>query len=69
LVKHGKGEAFMSQENLENVRRLFQAIEDRNVAGVLAVYAPEIVIRDAESLPYGGIYLGVFICWLASIPT
>jgi uncharacterized protein len=50
LVKHGKGEAFMSQENPENVSRLFQAIEDRNVAGVLAAYDPEIVIRDAESL-------------------
>lgn len=46
----------MSQQNVENVRRLFQAVEERDIAGVLAAYAPEIVIRDAESLPYGGIH-------------
>lgn len=49
----------MSQQNIENVRRLFQAVEERDIAGVLAAYAPEIVIRDAESLPYGGIHHGL----------
>jgi ketosteroid isomerase-like protein len=49
----------MSQENVENTRRLFKAVEDRDVAGVLAAYDPEIVIRDAESLPYGGVYHGL----------
>ena len=49
----------MSQENVENTRRLFQAVEGRDVAGVLAAYDPEIIIRDAESLPYGGIYHGL----------
>lgn len=49
----------MLQENVENTRRLFRAVEDRDVAGVLAAYAPEIVIRDAESLPYGGTYHGL----------
>jgi ketosteroid isomerase-like protein len=48
----------MPQEDVENIRRLFKAVEDRDVAGVLAAYAPEIVIRDAESLPYGGVYYG-----------
>jgi uncharacterized protein len=48
----------MSYENLENTRRLFKAVEDRDVAGVLAAYDPEIIIRDAESLPYGGVYHG-----------
>lgn len=48
----------MSQENLETTRRLFKAVEDRDVAGVLAAYDPEIIIRDAESLPYGGTYHG-----------
>lgn len=48
----------MSQENLETIHRLFQAVEERDVASVLAAYDPEIVIRDAESLPYGGIYHG-----------
>lgn len=49
----------MSHENLENVHRLFKAVEEFNVAEVLATYAPEIVIRDSESLPYGGTYHGL----------
>lgn len=49
----------MSHENLENVRRLFQAVENFDVAGVLAAYDSEIVIRDAVSLPYGGTYHGL----------
>jgi uncharacterized protein len=56
LRKEGK---FMSQENLENTRRLFKAVEERDLAGVVAAYDPEIVIRDAESLPYGGTYHGL----------
>jgi uncharacterized protein len=49
----------MSHENIETTRRLFKAVEERDVAGVLATYDPEIVIRDAESLPYGGIHHGL----------
>jgi ketosteroid isomerase-like protein len=49
----------MSSENLEITRRLFKAVEERDVAGVLAAYDPEIVIRDAGSLPYGGVYHGL----------
>ena len=49
----------MSRENVETTRRLFKAVEARDVAGVLAAYDPEIVIRDAASLPYGGIYHGL----------
>ncbi len=49
----------MTHENIENTRRLFKAVEERDVAGVLAAYDPEIVIRDAESLPYGGVYHGL----------
>ncbi|PIG90865.1 nuclear transport factor 2 family protein [Gloeocapsopsis sp. IPPAS B-1203] len=49
----------MSRENVENIRCLFKAVEERDIAGVLAAYAPEIVIRDAESLPYGGVYRGL----------
>ena len=48
----------MSAENIETVRRLFQAVEERDLAGTLAVYDPEIVIREASFLPYGGIYHG-----------
>ncbi len=49
----------MSHENLENTRLLFQAVEKFDIAGVLAAYDPEIVIRDAASLPYGGTYHGL----------
>ncbi len=48
----------MSQENLETVRRLFEAVEQRDLPGVLAAYDAEIVIREADSLPYGGEYRG-----------
>jgi uncharacterized protein len=49
----------MTQENLETTRRLFQAVEARDIAGVVAAYAPNVVIRDSASLPYGGIYHGL----------
>lgn len=49
----------MAQENLETTRRLFRAVEERDVAGVLAAYDSEIVIRDAASLPYGGVHYGL----------
>lgn len=49
----------MSQENVEIIRRLFKAVEERDLAGVLAAYDPEVVIREAESLPYGGVYRGL----------
>ena len=48
----------MSQENLETVRRLFEAVERRDLAGVLDAYDENIVIREAASLPYGGEYRG-----------
>ena len=48
----------MSEENVEVVRRLFRAVEERDLAGVLAAYDENIVIREAESLPYGGEFHG-----------
>lgn len=38
----------MSLENVEAVRALFRAVEECDLAGVLAAYDPEIVIREAE---------------------
>jgi uncharacterized protein len=49
----------MSQENVDAARRLFKAVEERDLAGVLADYDPDIVIREAASLPYGGVYHGL----------
>ena len=48
----------MSEETIEAVRRLFRAVEERDLAGVLAAYDENIVIREAESLPYGGEFHG-----------
>lgn len=48
----------MSAENVEVVRRLFDAVERRDLAGVIASYDENIVIREASSLPYGGSYHG-----------
>ncbi len=48
----------MSAENVETVRRLFKAVEERDLAGFLAVYDPELVIREASVLTYGEVYHG-----------
>lgn len=48
----------MSAENVEAVRRLFRAVEERDLEGVLDAYDPEIVIHEAGSLPYGGEHRG-----------
>ena len=48
----------MSEENMEAIRRLITAVEERDLAGVLAAYDENIVIREADSLPYGGEFHG-----------
>jgi uncharacterized protein len=40
------------------VCQLFAAVEERDGAAVLDAYATDVVIREAPSLPYGGIYHG-----------
>jgi len=49
----------MSEKNMETVRRLFKAVEERDLAGLLEAYDKNIVIREAESLPYGGEFHGL----------
>jgi ketosteroid isomerase-like protein len=51
------GEA-SSQQKLEAVGRLFEAVVQRDEAALLEAYHPEVVIHDAPSLPYGGDYRG-----------
>ena len=48
----------MSKENVEIVKKLFEAVERRDREGVFAAYDPEITIREAENLPYGGEFHG-----------
>jgi ketosteroid isomerase-like protein len=48
----------MTTENVEVIRRLFQAVEERDIQPMLEIYSPEVVVREAASLPYGGEYRG-----------
>lgn len=45
--------------NVEVVRRLFDAVERRDLPGMLACYDEEVEIHEAASLPYGGVYRGL----------
>lgn len=49
----------MSQQNVEAVKHLFDAVKRRDQGGVLNAYHPEVVIHEAPSLPYGGDYHGL----------
>jgi ketosteroid isomerase-like protein len=48
----------MSEENIETVRRFLKAVEERDLPELLAAYDEDVVIREAESLPYGGEFHG-----------
>ena len=48
----------MTVNNAELVRDLFDAVRRRDVDAVFSLYDPEVVIREAPSLPYGGEYRG-----------
>jgi ketosteroid isomerase-like protein len=43
---------------LGTVRRMFEAAERRDPHALLSTYADDIVITEAASLPYGGVYHG-----------
>lgn len=44
--------------NVEQVRRLFAAVEGRDLEGMLECYAADVEIHESGSLPYGGVYRG-----------
>ena len=55
----------MSQENVEVVQRLFALVErcdsmstEERLRQYSEIYDLEVVIREAASLPYGGVYRG-----------
>lgn len=48
----------MSTRGMETVRRLFEAVERRDPTLLLDCYHEDVVIREADSLPYGGVYRG-----------
>jgi ketosteroid isomerase-like protein len=45
-------------DEIEIVRRLFAAVEKRDLERILACYADDVEIHEADVLPYGGIYRG-----------
>jgi uncharacterized protein len=51
-------ETAMTTENVEVVRRLFRAVEARDIEPMYEIYAPDVIVREAQSLPYGGEYRG-----------
>jgi uncharacterized protein len=46
------------QSNAEVVRSLYDAFERSDVEAVLALFHPEIEIRQSEEVPWGGTYRG-----------
>jgi uncharacterized protein len=45
-------------DDIDVVRRLFAAVEDRDFDGILACYSDDIEINEADVLPYGGVWRG-----------
>jgi uncharacterized protein len=45
-------------DNVDVVRRIFRAVEERDLQALLDCYDENVEIREAESLPYGGVYRG-----------
>jgi uncharacterized protein len=43
---------------IDLVKRLFQAVEARDLDAMFELYAEDVVIREDASLPYGGEYRG-----------
>ena len=55
----------MSRENVEVIQRLFALVDERgslsmdqSIRQYLELHAPEVVITEAASLPYGGVHRG-----------
>jgi ketosteroid isomerase-like protein len=48
----------MTADNVDVIRRLFRAVEERDIELMFDIYDPEVVVREAPSLPYGGDYRG-----------
>lgn len=47
-----------AERDADVVRRLFAAVEQRDLEECLACYHPEVEIHEAEVLPYGGVWRG-----------
>jgi ketosteroid isomerase-like protein len=45
-------------EDVEVVRRLFTAVEERDFGGLLSCYSDDVEINEAAVLPWGGVWRG-----------
>lgn len=45
-------------DDVDVVRRLFTAVEERDFDGLLACYSDDIEINEADVLPWGGVWRG-----------
>lgn len=57
-VRSPASEGDVMSANVELVRRLFKAVEERDLQAVLDCYDERVEIHEAESLPYGGVHRG-----------
>jgi uncharacterized protein len=46
------------EDNVETVKRLFRAVEQRDVEPMYEIYDREVEVNEAPSLPYGGKFRG-----------
>jgi uncharacterized protein len=51
-------EKLVTTKNVEVIRRLFRAVEARDIEPMYQIYSTDVVVREAPSLPYGGEYAG-----------
>lgn len=45
--------------DVDVVRRVFQAVDERDLEGLMACYSPDVEIVESPALPYGGVYAGL----------
>ena len=45
-------------DDVDVVRRMFTAVEERDFDGLLACYSDDVEINEADVLPYGGVWRG-----------
>lgn len=48
----------MSHNNVEIIKRLFRAVEERDIEPMWGIYDSAVEINEAPSLPYGGRFRG-----------
>lgn len=69
----------MSQENVEMMRKTYEAMANGEEPPMIHALDPEIELKEPESLPYGGLHKGVqamgemqktfMDCWDLVVPT